>query len=58
MVEQNIREALPIADRLYILAAGETRFEGTPQDVRDDAQLMEIYMGQSGGEAAAAAVPR
>lgn len=45
MVEQNIREALPIADRLYILAAGEKRFEGTPADVRDDEQLMEIYMG-------------
>jgi branched-chain amino acid transport system ATP-binding protein len=51
MVEQNIREALPMADRLYILAAGETRFEGTPQDVRDDAQLMEIYMGQDGASA-------
>lgn len=46
MVEQNIREALPIADRLYILAAGEERFAGTPKDVRDDAQLMDIYMGQ------------
>lgn len=45
MVEQNIREALPIADKLYILAAGEERFEGTPADVRDDAQLMSIYMG-------------
>lgn len=45
MVEQNIREALPIADKLYILAAGEKRFEGTPADVRDDAQLMSIYMG-------------
>ncbi|WP_119461953.1 ABC transporter ATP-binding protein [Rhodospirillaceae bacterium SYSU D60014] len=51
MVEQNIREALPMADRLYILAAGETRFEGTPQDVRDDAQLMEIYMGQDSASA-------
>lgn len=49
MVEQNIREALPIADRLYILAAGEKRFEGTPSDVRDDAQLMEIYMGGGSG---------
>jgi branched-chain amino acid transport system ATP-binding protein len=45
MVEQNIREALPIADRLYILASGEMRFEGTPDDIRDDAQLMSIYMG-------------
>ncbi|TWG89577.1 amino acid/amide ABC transporter ATP-binding protein 2 (HAAT family) [Mesorhizobium sp. J18] len=45
MVEQNIREALPIADKIYILTAGEKRFEGTPADVRDDAQLMSIYMG-------------
>ena len=45
MVEQNIREALPIADRLYIFAAGEKRFEGTPDDVRDDEQIMAIYMG-------------
>jgi branched-chain amino acid transport system ATP-binding protein len=45
MVEQNIREAMPIADRLYILAAGEKRFEGTPKDVRDDRQIMDIYMG-------------
>lgn len=45
MVEQNIREAMPIADKLYILAAGEKRFEGSPQDVRDDRQVMDIYMG-------------
>jgi branched-chain amino acid transport system ATP-binding protein len=45
MVEQNIREAMPIADKLYILAAGEKRFEGTPRDVRDDRQIMDIYMG-------------
>lgn len=45
MVEQNIREAMPLADRLYILAAGEKRFEGSPRDVRDDRQVMDIYMG-------------
>ncbi|MBZ9673652.1 ABC transporter ATP-binding protein [Mesorhizobium sp. ES1-3] len=45
MVEQNIRQAMPIADKLYILAAGEKRFEGTPRDVRDDRQIMDIYMG-------------
>ncbi|MER8864324.1 ABC transporter ATP-binding protein [Mesorhizobium sp. M0751] len=45
MVEQNIREAMPIADKLYILAAGEKRFEGTRRDVHDDRQIMEIYMG-------------
>lgn len=45
MVEQNIREAMPIADKIYILAAGEKRFEGSPGDVRDDRQIMDIYMG-------------
>jgi branched-chain amino acid transport system ATP-binding protein len=45
MVEQNIREAMPIADKIYILAAGEKRFEGSPKDVRDDRQIMDIYMG-------------
>jgi branched-chain amino acid transport system ATP-binding protein len=45
MVEQNIREALPMADRLYILAAGKTEFEGTPKDLSSDAQIMDIYMG-------------
>jgi branched-chain amino acid transport system ATP-binding protein len=45
MVEQNIREAMPIADRLYILAAGEKRFEGTPTEIRSDRQIMDIYMG-------------
>jgi len=45
MVEQNIREALPIADSVYILAGGQCRFSGTPDDIRDDEQLMSIYMG-------------
>ncbi len=45
MVEQNIREALPVADRLYILVAGREQFHGTPSQIRDDAQLMKLYMG-------------
>lgn len=30
MVEQNIREALPVADSLYVLAGGKEQFSGTP----------------------------
>jgi branched-chain amino acid transport system ATP-binding protein len=45
MVEQNIREALPMADRLYVLAAGKTVFEGTPGDLRSDHEIMDMYMG-------------
>jgi branched-chain amino acid transport system ATP-binding protein len=45
MVEQNIREAMTVADRLYVLAAGRNRFEGTPGDISDDRELMQMYLG-------------
>jgi branched-chain amino acid transport system ATP-binding protein len=45
MVEQNIREALPIADSVYIFAGGKRKFAGTQKDIRDDDHLMSIYMG-------------
>ncbi len=47
MVEQNIREALPVADSLYILAGGQRKFAGTRGDIRDDEHLMGLYMGGS-----------
>jgi branched-chain amino acid transport system ATP-binding protein len=47
MVEQNLREAMRVADRIYILAGGENRFEGTPQDITSDRQLMDLYLGAS-----------
>jgi branched-chain amino acid transport system ATP-binding protein len=47
MVVQNIREAIKVADRIYILAAGANRFEGTPQDIKSDKQLMDLYLGAS-----------
>lgn len=45
LVEQNIREALPIADRLSILVGGHEQFSGTPDRIRDDSQLMRLYLG-------------
>jgi branched-chain amino acid transport system ATP-binding protein len=45
MVEQNIREAMTVADRLYVLTAGRNRFEGTPGDISDDRELMQMYLG-------------
>lgn len=47
MIEQNIREAMRVADRLYILAGGENRFEGKPSDVGSDRELMDLYLGAS-----------
>lgn len=48
MVEQNIREALRIADVSYILVGGANRWQGTPADLRDDRQIMELYLGAAG----------
>jgi len=45
MVEQNIREALPVADSVYIFAGGKRKFAGTQKDIKDDDHLMSIYMG-------------
>jgi branched-chain amino acid transport system ATP-binding protein len=45
MVEQNIREAMRVADRLYVLAGGINRFDGRPGEITDDRQLMELYLG-------------
>ena len=50
MVEQNIREALPITDALHILVSGTNRFSGTQADVRDDRHLMALYLGQPEAE--------
>lgn len=47
MIEQNIREAMRVADRLSIMAGGENRFEGTPADIAGDRQLMDLYLGAS-----------
>jgi branched-chain amino acid transport system ATP-binding protein len=45
MVEQNIREAMRVADRVYVLVGGTRRFEGRPADIGDDRELMQLYLG-------------
>ena len=50
MVEQNIREALRVADRIYVLVGGHNRYEGRPEDIADGRQLMEIYLGATAEE--------
>ena len=45
LIEQNVREALRIADYVYILAQGQLQFEGTPADLNDEDDLVELYLG-------------
>jgi len=50
MIEQNIREAMKVADRIYVLVGGRNRFEGRPEDIADDRELMHVYLGVSSRE--------
>ena len=45
LVEQNVREALRIADYAYILAQGAIQFEGTPDELGDEDELIDLYLG-------------
>ena len=39
------REAMRVADRMYVLVGGTRRFEGRPADIEDDRELMQLYLG-------------
>ena len=45
LIEQNVREALRVADYVYILAQGRLQFEGTPDDLTGEDDLVELYLG-------------
>jgi branched-chain amino acid transport system ATP-binding protein len=45
LVEQQVRAALDVADYVYVLSQGETQFEGTPAELRDEEELLELYLG-------------
>lgn len=43
IVEQNVREALKIADRVIVIKSGTLIRAGVPADFSDNASLMELY---------------
>lgn len=43
IVEQNVREALKISDRVIVMKSGELIREGTPDSFSDNTELMELY---------------
>jgi len=43
LVEQNVHEALAIADRAYVMKAGRIVYTGPPSQIADHAALMELY---------------
>ena len=45
LVEQNLRRALAIADRAYVIQTGRVVLEGSGQDLLDSALVKLAYLG-------------
>jgi branched-chain amino acid transport system ATP-binding protein len=45
MVEQNAKQALGIATRGYVLVDGKNRFEGTGNELLNDPEVAEMFLG-------------
>jgi len=55
MVEQNVRAALGVADRAYVLVEGRERIAGPAAVLRDDPEVAHLYLGGVPGTAGRAA---
>jgi branched-chain amino acid transport system ATP-binding protein len=49
LVEQNVRAAIEVVDRLILLERGRVIAEGTAADMRDDPRIAEAYLGAHAG---------
>jgi branched-chain amino acid transport system ATP-binding protein len=49
LVEQNVKAALQVADRLYLLEQGRVAGSGTAAEMRDDDRIASAYLGGLAG---------
>ncbi len=49
MVEQNARRSLAMSHRGYVLDTGRNRFEGTGPELLANPEVVDLYLGGSGG---------
>ena len=45
LVEQNVRAALEVVDRIFLLERGQVVGQGSAADMRDDPRIVEAYLG-------------
>ena len=48
LVEQNVHQALDVADRAYVLETGRIMLEGPAETLRHDAKVEQSYLGVGG----------
>jgi lipopolysaccharide export system ATP-binding protein len=46
ITDHNVRDALDIIDRAYILYDGQVLKEGTPEDIASDRDVRRVYLGE------------
>jgi branched-chain amino acid transport system ATP-binding protein len=56
LVEHDMRLVMNVSDRIHVLADGKTLAEGTAEQVRTNAAVIEAYLGIHGSQEAARAV--
>ena len=47
ITDHNVRETLSICDHAYIIKDGRIIREGAPQEIAEDPQVREIYLGEN-----------
>ncbi len=46
LTDHNVRETLSITDRAYLIAKGKILFEGTPQELVNNPEARQMYLGK------------
>lgn len=52
LVEHDMRLVMNISDRVHVLSSGRTLTEGTPEQVRSNAEVIQAYLGVHGSQEA------
>jgi branched-chain amino acid transport system ATP-binding protein len=47
LVEHKMKLVMGICERLIVLHHGELLADGTPQDIRNNAEVKRVYLGKS-----------